>query len=67
MMGGDFENGLSTILPESSILPSLITVLVVAPIVEEFLFRGILYRALAPFGARPYILVSALLFGLFHG
>jgi len=68
LAGGDVEGALSNnYTGSSSFLPLLIAVAVVAPVVEEFLFRGVLYRALAPFGARRYILASALLFALTHG
>ena len=39
---------------------------VVAPITEELIFRGFLYKVLAPYGGKYYVLVSALLFALFH-
>lgn len=38
-----------------------------APVVEELLFRGLVLRGLEPYGKRFAIVVSALLFGLFHG
>lgn len=38
-----------------------------APIFEEILFRGLLMRSLEPYGKRLSILVSALLFGFYHG
>ena len=40
---------------------------VLGPVAEELLFRGIVLRTLAPFGRKLAIVVSALLFGLFHG
>lgn len=40
---------------------------ILAPIWEELLFRGFVLRTLRPFGKRFSVLVSALLFGLFHG
>lgn len=40
---------------------------VVAPVVEELLFRGAVLRSFQPFGKRFAIVISALLFGLFHG
>ena len=41
--------------------------MLVAPVLEEFLFRGILYRAMKrPFGMGLAILLSALLFALVH-
>lgn len=38
-----------------------------APVFEEVLFRGLIMRSLEPYGKRLSILVSALLFGFFHG
>lgn len=37
------------------------------PIAEELLFRGIVLRTLRPWGKQAAILISALVFGLFHG
>ena len=38
-----------------------------APVFEEILFRGLLMRSMEPYGKRLSILVSALLFGFYHG
>lgn len=38
-----------------------------APVVEEVVFRGLVLRGLEPYGKRFAIVVSAILFGLFHG
>lgn len=38
-----------------------------APVAEEILFRGYILRSLRPYGKRFAILISAFLFGLFHG
>lgn len=40
---------------------------ILAPIAEEFLFRGYVLRFLRPYGKRFAIFGSAVLFGLFHG
>lgn len=48
-------------------LPTLLLVAVAPAILEEFIFRGLLYRYLSPYGEAPYVLLSGLLFGLFHG
>ena len=41
--------------------------LVVAPVLEEFLFRGILFRAMKrPCGVGPALVISSILFGLVH-
>ena len=37
------------------------------PIAEEVLFRGLILRTLRPFGKRFAIVMSAVLFGMFHG
>lgn len=44
----------------------LYTVLV-APVVEELIFRGLVLRGLEKYGKIFAILISAILFGLFHG
>lgn len=38
-----------------------------APIAEEILFRGLLLRGMEPYGKRFAVVMSAFLFGLFHG
>lgn len=40
---------------------------ILAPVMEEILFRGLVFRGLRPYGKRFAIFGSALLFGLFHG
>lgn len=47
---------------------ALLTMVVVAPVVEEMIFRGLLFGALAPrLGVLAAALVSAILFGAVHG
>lgn len=51
----------------TSVWGSLAALVVVAPLTEEFLFRGLILRGfLNCYGARKAILASALLFGAFH-
>jgi len=38
-----------------------------APVGEEILFRGLILRTMEPYGKKFAILVSAILFGVFHG
>lgn len=38
-----------------------------APVFEEILFRGLILRSMMPYGKKFAILVSAVLFGVFHG
>jgi membrane protease YdiL (CAAX protease family) len=56
--------------PSSNVVYLIIMVIllvIVAPIFEEFLCRGIMYDALVPYGGGVAIVVSSLLFGLMHG
>ena len=59
-----------TIEPATTIGSALIMVfmiVVIAPIFEEVLVRGIMYDALAPYGHGIAILITSILFGLMHG
>lgn len=40
---------------------------VIAPVFEEFMFRGVILNALKPYGNGLSIFVSGILFGVFHG
>ena len=40
---------------------------VIAPVFEEFMFRGVILHALKPYGSGLSIFVSGILFGIFHG
>lgn len=40
---------------------------VIAPVFEEFVFRGVIQNALKPYGNGLAIFASGLLFGIFHG
>ena len=54
-------------LIEGSVWVTFLATVVLAPVTEEFLFRGvILHGFLRNYGRRKAILVSALLFALFH-
>lgn len=54
-------------LSSGSIILSIITVGIVAPFAEEFLFRGIIYNTLKKkMSIRWAIIIQAILFGVFH-
>lgn len=71
--------GLSSLLdlPESSVaqqmLPlipdwaSLLLIALAPAVLEEAIFRGILYQKFARFGEKPFVLLSGALFAMFHG
>ena len=46
--------------------PGLLYVVILGPILEEIIFRGAILRSLEPFGKNFAIVVSSLLFGLYH-
>jgi len=49
------------------VLAMVFMMVIIAPIFEEFLVRGIMYDALKPYGTGIAILISSFLFGLMHG
>ena len=63
-----FGNPLTEVVDETGAGIFLIMSVVIAPFIEEFVFRGIFYRGLRRRGriAEP-VLISALMFGLYHG
>lgn len=65
--GNDAQNTLSELLRQSSPLINLAVTVLVAPIVEEMIFRRAIINRTLPYGERTSIIFSALMFGLFHG
>jgi|GEM_PF-1525998 len=55
--------GLST----AGIVIAAIYTVILAPLTEEFLFRGVLLRSLSKYGTGFAVVLSSLLFGLIHG
>lgn len=60
-------NGIEAIVTESSIWLNFVLISILAPIIEEFLFRKVIMDRLLVYGERAAVLVSALMFGLYHG
>ncbi|NES21988.1 MAG: CPBP family intramembrane metalloprotease [Symploca sp. SIO3E6] len=62
-----FLSGSDNFAPALSNILAVITVVVVAPITEELLFRGILlHRWAAKWGITPALLLTSLVFGILH-
>ncbi|NER21065.1 MAG: CPBP family intramembrane metalloprotease [Symploca sp. SIO1C2] len=62
-----FLSGSDNFAPALSNILAVITVVVVAPITEELLFRGILlHRWTAKWGITPALLLTSLVFGILH-
>ncbi len=54
-------------IPLAGFILMVIWSCVIAPVTEEYLFRGIILRTLSKHGAAFGIVISAILFGLMHG
>jgi membrane protease YdiL (CAAX protease family) len=58
---------ISTDLPGAGLVVFALLAVIIAPMTEEFVFRGLLFRAIRDrYGFWPGAIVSALLFGLVH-
>lgn len=67
IMDYNYANGLETIIQESPLWMTLIGTCVCAPFGEELLFRKLLIDRTRGYGDLTSILLSGLLFALFHG
>lgn len=64
--GEPVSNALLSVVSESNIWISAIYTVFLAPVFEEILFRKLICDRVAQYGQRTVVLVSGLLFGLFH-
>ncbi len=65
LSGGAAENGLVTLATDSSLLKVLVMV-VLAPLMEEYVFRKQLMDRCVRYGEKTAVVFSAITFGLFH-
>ena len=65
--GAPIENNVFDKVMGSDIITEVIFMVILAPIVEELVFRKLLIDRTLIFGDRAAIFISALAFGLFHG
>lgn len=69
--GGDINDSVNSLgLAPPSILSSFtlfVMLVVIAPLFEEFIFRGAVMNLLKPYGSGIAVFVSAFCFGIFHG
>lgn len=65
--GGSSSESITSLILGSDILSNLIFVGLIAPVIEEFLFRKLLIDRIVKYGEGIAIFTSALMFGLFHG
>lgn len=60
-------NVVATLLSNNQIMQNILMVAIIAPIIEELIFRKLLIDRISRFGEGTAILVSAFAFGIFHG
>lgn len=60
-------NPLNSVIGDIDLLPTILIAGIVAPIVEELVFRKVLLDRLRKYGDLLAVLVSGLCFGLYHG
>lgn len=61
------RNPVDTMIGDLSPLTLFVYVVLVAPLMEELVFRKLLIDRIIPYGQLPAMLVSGIAFGLFHG
>ncbi|MEE3356959.1 MAG: putative ABC exporter domain-containing protein [Lachnospiraceae bacterium] len=67
LLGKGGGNPVVSLIADDSILLRVIFMAVLAPIIEEFIFRKVLIDRLRPYGDLVAVVTSALIFGLIHG
>jgi membrane protease YdiL (CAAX protease family) len=66
LKGSETVNPLTTMVLDGNPFAVLPFVVLGAPLLEDYIFRGVMLKHLGAVGAKPYILVSAVAFALFH-
>lgn len=66
-MAQEVVDPIESLINNSSIYINIIVISIMAPIFEELFFRKLLIDRTIKYGAKLSIILSALLFGLFHG
>ncbi len=67
LIGTSTEVGITDLIMEESTVMKILFIVILAPLIEEFIFRKQLIDRMAPYGEKLAVVTSALLFGLFHG
>lgn len=67
LLQSDVSNPVENLITNSDIWMNLLLISIIAPIFEEIFFRKLLIDRTIKYGAKISILVSAILFGFFHG
>ena len=67
LKGSAVNNGVVTVVSNGNMLVNFVSMVVLAPIVEELVFRKLIIDRTAQYGQTVAIIASGLMFGLFHG
>jgi membrane protease YdiL (CAAX protease family) len=67
LFGYSFMQQIESASMQSETISMSLYAILFGPIIEELVFRGFLLRSLQPFGRKFAVIMSALMFGLFHG
>ena len=67
LVSGTSDTALTTVMLDSNPFLRILTVGILAPIVEELIFRKLVVDHLLPYGKWLAVLASGLTFGLYHG
>lgn len=65
--GKPVENAIAAMLQGSNMWINALVTVILAPIIEELIFRKLMIDRLGGFGEKTVMIFSALMFGLFHG
>lgn len=66
MRATEVTNPIGTVISSSGLLYNVLFACLVAPIMEEIIFRKMLFDKLGGFGTKFYMIFGGLIFGLFH-
>lgn len=67
LLGREIQNSTSELIEKSPIWLIFLVTVIIAPIIEELLFRKFMIDRISRYGDTVAIIVSAVAFGLFHG
>ena len=67
LLGGIPVNPIETFATDDSLVLRILFLVILAPLIEEFIFRRTLIDRMRPYGEKLAVVTSAVMFGLFHG
>lgn len=67
LQGTSYTNPLNELVDQMDPTLIFVTTVLIAPVMEELIFRKYLIDRLVPYGQKTAVVLSGLLFGLFHG